>query len=139
MFEFKAYTIYGQLVSFDGSTAVQSSTFKNSLKYAASKAVDGSITTFSHINDNNAFWQVDLAQAQQISFVSIVNRWCGSSSDPSGCLCRLTNATISLLDSQQEVVESACLGSTCADLNPGLNFDLCVSNSSQLDGFADNI
>ena len=73
MFEFKAYAIDGKEIALAGTSAAQSSTFKNSVKFAASMAVDGDVTTFSHTNDADAFWKVDLAQNVQIGSISIAN------------------------------------------------------------------
>jgi hypothetical protein len=38
---------------------------------------------------------------------------CGDASDSLGCLCRLMNTTLSLLDSQGVVVSSVIIGNTC--------------------------
>lgn len=127
MFEFQAFTDSGEEVA-QGKTATQSSTFKNNSKFAASQAVDGDISTFSH-TDNAATWEVDLAQAYNISFISIKNRYCGDSSDQPGCLCRLSHATVQLLDSQRNIVKSASFDDTCGDFNPAIDFEPCVSNS----------
>ena len=129
MFEVKAYDLNGAEIELVGTNATQSSTFGNNDKFAASKAVDGDSTTFSHTNDADAFWKVDLAQGGQIGTISVENRWCKNRSDPSGCLCRLSNATVSLLDRMGDVVTTASFGNTCGDLNPGLSFDSCVSYS----------
>jgi hypothetical protein len=45
--------------------------------------------------------------------VKIKNRYCGNSSDLAGCLCRLTDATVSLVDSEGTVVATQSVGDTC--------------------------
>lgn len=108
VFEVEA-SLDGSAVTFD--SAEQSSTF--SPRFPASNAIDGSFATFSHTNDANAFLKLNFAQ-QDIDSVKIFNRWCTNSLDPSGCLCRLSRATVSLIDINSNVVESVVLGNTCS-------------------------
>ncbi|KAL7520437.1 hypothetical protein ACHAWX_005164, partial [Stephanocyclus meneghinianus] len=128
MFELKAYGADGKLLSLVNAT--QSSTFaSNNDKFGASNAVDGHEFTFSHtIRGDDVFWQAYLPEDSMISMVSVVNRWCRSILDQSGCLCRLTNATISLLNSTGGIIDTASFGNTCGELNPGLTFHRCVSD-----------
>lgn len=103
-----------------GKTATQSSTFQN---FEASRAVDGSAKSFSHTKDGfsvpswegdtSPWWEVDLGGLFHIDTVQILNRFCADPSDPDGCLCRLTNATLSLRDQNDLVVESKSFGDTC--------------------------
>ena len=88
-------------------TASQSSTLGNK---TASLAVDGSETTFSHTNEINDFWEVDLGGTFPTEFVNIKNRWCSNSSDSNGCLCRLLGATLSLMNEQSVVVLTKSIG-----------------------------
>jgi hypothetical protein len=123
IFELEAYTISGLEVA-TGKVATQSSTFKDdNVKFGASNAVDGNNSTFSHTNDASSIWEVDLAGDFDISYTSIQNRWCGGTSDNSNCLCRLTNAKLSLLDVEGEVVSSVNVGNTCGTLTVKNDFE----------------
>jgi hypothetical protein len=102
-----------------GGVAIQSSTFKS---FGASLAIDDDINTFSHTNDNSAWWQVDLGTEQEIDSVQILNRWCGDPSDPNGCLCRLSDAKLILLDSQGSTIVTQSVGNTCGKLSPVFSF-----------------
>jgi len=97
-----------------GKSSSQSSTFKS---FGASLAVDGKMNTFSHTNvassDSSVWWTVDLGPELPIESVTVMNRWCGSSSDPSGCLCRLSYATLFLIDSNGDIVATQPVGDTC--------------------------
>eukprot|EP00804_Cyclotella_cryptica_P007675 CCRYP_001308-RA/>CCRYP_001308-RA protein AED:0.08 eAED:0.08 QI:258/1/1/1/0.37/0.33/9/235/705 len=124
MFEFQAFSNFGEEIA-QGKTATQSSTYNNNVKFAASRAVDGNSLTFSHTANAGASWEVDLAGPHNISYVSIKNRYCGDTSDETGCLCRLSQATVQLLDSQRNVVKSASFDDTCGDFSPALYFDHC--------------
>jgi hypothetical protein len=68
---------------------------------------------------------VVLAGDYDISYTSIHNRWCGcgDTSDGSNCLCRLTNATLSLLDVQGKVISSVNVGDTCGTLTVKSDFE----------------
>ena len=103
----------GSNVAF-GKLSSQSSLLNN---FFASLAVDGKLNTFSHTNvatsGNPVWWQVDLGNEFRIESVTIMNRWCGSSADPNGCLCRLSNATLFLFDSEGDVVGTQSTGDTC--------------------------
>jgi hypothetical protein len=90
-------------------TASQSSTLGNR---TASLAVDGSETTFSYTNDINDFWEIDLGGTFPTEFVNIKNRWCSNSSDSNGCLCKLSGATLSLMNEQSVVVLTKSIGNT---------------------------
>ncbi|KAL7475223.1 hypothetical protein ACHAW6_001149 [Cyclotella cf. meneghiniana] len=125
MFELSAYSS-GVNVALRGS-AEQSSVLKNSSQFVASKAIDGNSTTFSHTDDSKAYWEVNLNGRYNIESVVISNRWCISPSDVNGCLCRLSNATLQLLDETQSVIAARSLGNTCGMLMVSQPF---VSNSS---------
>ena len=97
-----------------GKMATQSSTL-NAL--SASRAVDGTLTSFSHTADNSySWWKVDLGALFPIESIKIVNRWCGSPSDPNGCLCRLSHSVISLFDDKGQWLASEIIGDTCGTL-----------------------
>jgi hypothetical protein len=94
----------------------QSSTFK---QFNASRAVDGDVSTFSHTDvsvqtaASSVWWKVALGDEFHVKFVAIKNRYCGSPSDSASCLCRLTNATVSLLDYLGNPVATKSVGDTC--------------------------
>ena len=93
-----------------GENCDASSTFKN---YEATLAIDGDVHTFSHTNDDNAWLQIDLVKMYRINSVNFINRWCNNPNDSPGCLCRLSNARISLLDGSGSVVVTRPIGDTC--------------------------
>jgi hypothetical protein len=123
MFELQAFTTSGLEVA-TGKVTTQSLTFKDdNVKFGASNAVDGNNSTFCHTNDASSSWEVDLGGDYGISYTSIQNRWCGGTSDNSNCLCRLTNAELSLLDVEGEVVSSVTVGNTCGTLTVRNDFE----------------
>jgi hypothetical protein len=81
--------------------------------------VDGDISTFSHTDvslqddPSSVWWKVALGDEFRIKSVKIKNRYCGNSSDLAGCLCRLTDATVSLVDSEGTAVATQSVGDTC--------------------------
>ena len=97
-----------------GKTSSQSSTLSN---FAASLAVDGRANTFSHTNvatsGSPVWWKVDLGDEFRIESVTVINRWCGSSADPNGCLCRLSGATLYLIDGNGTITATESVGNTC--------------------------
>jgi hypothetical protein len=97
-----------------GKSATQSSTFNG---FDASRAIDGSVKTFSHTEKElDGWWEVDLGAAYHIASVKILNRYCEDESDPDGCLCRLSDDTIHLIDENNSDVATVSLGDTCAKL-----------------------
>ena len=108
-------------------TASQSSTLGTR---TASLAVDGSATTFSHTNDTSAFWEVDLGGTFPTEFVKIKNRWCSNTSDPNGCLCRLSGATLSLMDEQSVVVSTKTIGNTYGVHDLSFDFSSCTPTTT---------
>jgi hypothetical protein len=115
-----------------GKSSSQSSTFKS---FGASLAVDGKMNTFSHTNvassGSPVWWTVDLGAELPVESVTVMNRWCGSSSDPSGCLCRLSYATLFLIDSNGDIVATQSVGDTCGELELLLDdFSLTVFSDS---------
>eukprot|EP00804_Cyclotella_cryptica_P004998 CCRYP_018313-RB/>CCRYP_018313-RB protein AED:0.03 eAED:0.03 QI:1251/1/1/1/0.81/0.83/12/1175/1018 len=103
--------------------AFQSSTYGN---FNASRAIDGDLSSFSHTNDGHAWWELDLKEARSIDSVTIKNRWCRDKTDPNNCLCRLSNATLSLVDNDGVVI-SENIGGTCS--LPELSFSFGASTS----------
>jgi hypothetical protein len=108
VFELKAFSA-GSNAAYSG-TASQSSTLKN---FNAALAIDGNLASFSHTNDASAWWRVDLSSPVDVDSVTIHNRWCRSPADTSRCLCRLSDATLSLLDASGNTLRSVGLGNTC--------------------------
>ncbi len=125
MFEFQALSA-GENMALN-KTATQSSTLASN---AASFAVDGNVTTFSHTNDVNAEWEVDLGGTISLESVFIKNRWCGNPSDTNGCLCRLSGATLSLLNEQGEVVSAQVIGNTCGAHDLSLDVSSCTPTTT---------
>ncbi len=95
MVEFQAYTDSFEEVA-QGKMTTQSSLYGNNAKFDACKAVDGDSLTFSHTSDAAATWEVDLGQDYNVGYISVKNRDCKRSPF---CLCRLSNATVTLLNS----------------------------------------
>lgn len=115
MFEFEV--ISNSINVALGKTATQSADFKGNTRFSASRAVDGNANTFSHTrSDNCAWWTVDLGGTYTINSIKILNRYCIDPTDPSGCLCRLSHAVVSLLDENGQWVDTKVLGDTCGEL-----------------------
>lgn len=106
--------------------ATQSSSW--SIGTAASKAIDGSNTTFSHTNDPDAFIEVDFGGVYSIESVVILNRFCKDSTDSPGCLCRLSNATMSLMDNNDDTITTRSIGNTCGITSLTFSFDSLETN-----------
>jgi hypothetical protein len=117
MFELQAFSSGTNMnIALSGS-AIQSSTLHNATKFAASNAIDGNSLSFSHTDDNaHAYWEVDLGAMFDLESVIIMNRWCGDKSDPNRCLCRLTSASVMLLDDNDSTIADKTLGNTCGEL-----------------------
>jgi hypothetical protein len=98
-----------------GKDATQSFDFKGKAMFAASKAVDGNKNSFSHTGRSGCgvWWEVDLEDSFPIEPIKILNRWCQAKEDPSGCLCKLSHAVISLLGDDGKWVDGALTGNTC--------------------------
>jgi hypothetical protein len=100
--------------------ATQSSTFNSNIKFAASKANDGDNATFSHtdVADINAFLDVDLNLngVHDVENVLMRNRYCQGTSDPIGCLCHLSSATLKLIDEFDSVIATRVIDNTCNQL-----------------------
>ena len=103
--------------------ASQSSTLKD--KFNASNVNDNEVSTFSHTNDAGAWLQLDLNEETDVYYVEIMNRYCGDTNDESECLCRLSNAKLSLLDDTGLAIASKELGDTCGKLT--LSYDFSCS------------
>lgn len=125
-FEFHALSNGTDVAS--GKPATQSSTYNNNnYKFGAGNAVDGKVSTFSHTGawDVNAAWTVDLGGQFEIMSIDILNRYCGDASDPSDCLCRLSDATVELLDSANSTLHTYQFQDTCGVFNPVLDLNSC--------------
>ena len=108
LFEVEAFSSGVNLA--ENAYATQSSTRKG---FVADKAIDLDASTFSHTDDPNAWLEVDFGTLLPVESVTITNRYCKKPSDPMGCLCRLSNVTLSLLDYDDSPITSVSLGDTC--------------------------
>ena len=112
MFEVRVFSSGSNIAT--GKSSSQSSTLNN---YGPRLAVDGKNNTFSHTNiatsGNPVWWKVDLGSEFAIESVTVLNRWCSSSADPNGCLCRLSSATVSLIAYNGDIVATQSVGNTC--------------------------
>jgi len=106
-----------------GKIATQSSTVQdNDGKFGADKAIDGDKVTFSHTRHGNSWWMVDLEASFSVESVVILNRWCQDSNDINGCLCRLSDASVSLLDDNNNVISTTSTNNTCGTLQVDVSF-----------------
>ena len=105
-----------------GKTARQSSTYtsRSGEHYPAPNVIDGDASTFSRTNDETPWLEIDLGESVPVTSVSVLNRWCENSSDPTSCLCSLTGASLSLIDESGEELTSNLIGDTCG--KPTLEF-----------------
>jgi hypothetical protein len=101
-----------------GKDATQSSDFKGKAMFAASKAVDDKVNSFSHTgrSECGVWWEVDLGDSFPIESIKILNRYCEDKSDQHGCLCRLSHAAILLLGDDGKWVDAVLTGNTCGVL-----------------------
>jgi hypothetical protein len=106
---------YTSAINTPTVTVTQSSTLE---EYAATNAIDGDMSTFSHTESNTGkseWWQVDLGVGvyHTIASVRIANRWCGSPDDEPACLCRLSQAKVWLFDENLQLIWGGEFGDTC--------------------------
>jgi hypothetical protein len=106
--------------------ATQSSTLNNNAKLNATAAVDDDSTTFSHTSSSESshWWQVDLEGLSSIEDITIQNRHCGNE-ETRKCLCRLSFATVSLLDASDKNIASFTLGNTCGKSQVPVRITAC--------------
>lgn len=81
---------------------------------------------FSHTDvgtqgNNLVSWSAPLLYSVLVGSVLIKNRYCQNPSDPNGCLCRLSSATISLADENGNIFAYQELGNTCGQLEIEVN------------------
>ena len=112
-----------------GKPAYQSSDheFSSSGNVAmASYAVDGDLSTFSSTNsdDNSAWLMVDLEEDTTLKNVMIANRNCVNE-NVNQCLCRLSYASVQILDEHDNIIDEQNLGSTCGKYNVLAQFPKC--------------
>ena len=103
-----------------GKSASQSATLKH---FVASRAVDGKSWSFSHTRGKNPWIEIDLKGLYPISSVEIANRWCRNPSDQKKCLCRLSDAKVSLIDGKGDAIVTKSIGDTCDELNILVDID----------------
>eukprot|EP00956_Cyclotella_meneghiniana_P045277 scaffold361696_cov103-Cyclotella_meneghiniana.AAC.1 len=65
---------------------------------------------------------VDLEALFSVESIRIFNRWCKDSSDPHGCLCRLSNASVSLLNGNNDTVAAFSTNDTCGSSEIDISF-----------------
>jgi hypothetical protein len=108
-----------------GKDASQSSDFKGKAMFAASKAVDDNESSFSHTGRSGCgvWWEVDLGESYPVESIKILNRWCQAKEDPTGCLCKLSHAAISLLDDDGKWLDATLTGNTCDTLEVEHEFE----------------
>ena len=115
MFELKVMS-GGSNIALGKSTS-QSSTYKNNeAQFGSANAVDNNQGTFSHTDANAvglAWYELNLGSEQNIDSITIFNKWCTNSNDQPGCLCRMSNAVISLVNDLGQTVATKNLGDTC--------------------------
>lgn len=114
MFEFEALSDGIDFAEL--GTASQSTTFNNDeLKFGAANALDGNQASFSStLEGNREWWQVIFDSAIPIQRIQIFNRYCGQdTSDPLGCLCRLSYSEILLYNETGGLIATKILGNTC--------------------------
>lgn len=104
----------------------QSSTWGDN---AASNAVDGLYDTFSStLDEEDAWWEVDLDDMTPIESITIVNRWCFDETDQINCLGRLSDSTLRLLDQNGDVVSERDIGDTTGQYELEFTFDTTSSS-----------
>ena len=92
----------------------------------ASYAVDGTLTTFSSTssNDNSGWLMVDLVEDTPLKYIMIENRNCPQE-NVSQCLCRLSYASVQILDEQDNVIDEQRLGGMCGQYGTSVLFPKC--------------
>ena len=100
--------------------ATQASTLNGKDKFAASKAVDGSTSTFSHTAQpdscsavTSTWWEVEL-DGLPIESVTLKNRACRDEVNQH-CLCRLSQTVVMLLDEDGGWMEVTMTGDMCGE------------------------
>ncbi|KAL3787821.1 hypothetical protein ACHAWO_012293 [Cyclotella atomus] len=99
MFEVQIYAS-GSNVAPQGSA---SQPFDYNSKFAAHKAIDSSNSTFSNTTDSNAWQEVQLNKAVEVEKLVILDHYCQGYADSPGCLCRLSNAMVTLFSNNLTV------------------------------------
>eukprot|EP00956_Cyclotella_meneghiniana_P032326 scaffold88288_cov62-Cyclotella_meneghiniana.AAC.3 len=92
----------------------------------ASYAVDGTLTTFSSTssNDNSGWLMVDLEEDTPLRYILIANRNCPQE-NVSQCLCRLSYASVQILDEHDNVIDEQRLGGMCGQYGTSVLFPKC--------------
>jgi hypothetical protein len=127
-----------------GKAASQSSTYyENGVAMTASRAVDSDLSTFSHTvgGDQNPWLQIGLgSSSNRVKSIVILNRWCIDPNDPDKCLCRLSQAILSLTDHNGAVIGSYSTGNTCAKKTVEFHFsaasEFCLAEAGSLANWA---
>ena len=102
-------------------SATQSSTLNDNWSYA-SKAIDGDINTPSvTTSESGAWWEVDLQEDVAVSKVVVYNR-------QDCCQKRLTNAIVSLLDDNDNVIGAYQIGDEIEDESNSYMVEISASD-----------
>lgn len=119
----------GTNVALHGIEANQSSTWNDNIqRFGPLNSVDDSIETFSCTQPlPESWWEVTLDGSHFIDSVEILNRYCTPDpADPNGCLCRLSNAQVHIINELgTEVIRQ--LGDTCGVLKVVEDFSSACS------------
>ena len=124
-----------------GGAASQSSDY--GIDYVASNAIDGNSSSFSLTKGSDAYWEVDLAGVYAIESVVIINSYTDpnarklvdssysglESLDIDDITCRLTNATVSVVDELGFVISSQSVSNACSQSSVSLSFNLTTTFS----------
>jgi len=98
-----------------GKTATQSSTYDDSTP--ASAAIGGSDKysfSLTDRSDQNAWWEVDLAEETSIKSIYIGQHMCKDAPDPIECFCHLSESSILLMDSSDLIISNYTFDKICA-------------------------
>ena len=103
-----------------GKSTSQSTTLRgDETMFGSANAVDNNNGTFCHTDPNAvgiAWFELDLRAEHSIESITILNKWCNNFKDQPGCLCRMSNASIKLMNGSGGNVETVNLGDTCGQL-----------------------
>ena len=119
--------------------ATQASTLNDKDKFAASKAVDGSASTFSHTavpegcsTVEATWWEVEL-DGLPIDSVTVKNRACNNE-ESKRCLCRLSETVVMLLDENGDWVDGTMTGDMCGEYEWSYQFSKASRYCKVFDG-----
>ena len=108
-----------------GASASHSATLGNR---NADKAIDGNYNSYSHTTDDtegdgSEWLEIDLGGIKSIDSIVVHNRWCLNADDPNGCLCRLSEAVLSLTDENGNSIATSSYGDTCGKATVEVDYE----------------